>query len=137
MVSEGTVNGVFEDTKVQFLEAATASPIEKPAEFAGIRIASMPNLMAMKLIVIQDRGELRDYFDIMVMEQKGGIPVDAGLKMLIDRYRPRSPDSVIAGVIRGLGYLGDVENDPSVPMSRKEIESFWHERQTELLRKLD
>jgi Domain of unknown function (DUF1814). len=136
MVDDGTVNGIFEGTKVQFLDASTQFPLQAPTEFAGIRLASLPDLMAMKLKVIQDRGELRDYFDIMLIEQHGGISVDAGLKMLVDRYRPRAPEGVVAGVVRGLGYMGDVENDPSLPVSRQTIEKYWQNRQPELLRHL-
>lgn len=136
MVDDGTVNGIFDGTKVQFLDASTQFSLQAPTEFAGIRLASLSDLIAMKLKIIQDRGELRDYFDIMLIEQQGGISVDAGLKMLVDRYRPRAPEGVVAGVVRALGYMGDVENDPSLPVSRQTIEKYWQNRQPELLRHL-
>lgn len=92
--------------------------------------------MAVKLKIIQDQGELRDYFDIMLIEQQGDISVDAGLKMLVDRYHPRAPEGAVAGVVRALGYMGDVENDPSLPASRQTIEKYWQSRRPELLRHL-
>lgn len=136
MVGQGTVNGIFEDTKIQFLDASTQRNVQEPADFAGIRLASLPDLMAMKLKVIQDRGALRDYFDIMLIEQQGRITVEAGLKMLVDRYQPHAPEGVVAGVVRGLGYFDDVEDDPSLPAARTEIENFWKRRQPQILRNL-
>ena len=37
--------------------------LEPPEEVDGLRIAGLSDLMAMKLKVVGDRGELRDYFD--------------------------------------------------------------------------
>jgi hypothetical protein len=61
--SAGTLNGIFSATKVQFLHADEARPqhlLEPPVEVDGLQIAGLSDLMAMKLKVVGDRGELRD-----------------------------------------------------------------------------
>ena len=80
----GTLNGVFSATRVQFLHADEARPqrlLESPAQVDGLRIARISDLMAMKLKVVGDRGELRDYFDLMTIEQRTGRMVDEGLAL--------------------------------------------------------
>jgi hypothetical protein len=132
MVDEGTLNGLFESTKVQFLDASTQRLLEPTTLFGGVRLASMADIAATKLKVIQDRGALRDYFDLMVIDEH--IPMEEGLRLLVEKYQPLAPAGLIANVVRGLGYLGDVEDDPSLPVPREQIESFWASRQPRLVR---
>lgn len=132
MVDDGTLNGMFEATKVQFLDASTQRLLEPTTSFGGVRLASLPDITAAKLKVIQDRGALRDYFDLMIIDQH--LPMEEGLRLLVEKYRPHSPTGLIANVVRGLGYMGDVEDDPSLPQPRAEIEKFWASRQPRLAR---
>lgn len=136
LVEYGTVNGLFESTKFQMLDASHHTLLKEPIRFAGIRIASVADLMATKLKVIQDRGALRDYFDIMLIEEQAGLRVEEGLGYLIDRYKPEAPDAVLHNVVRGLGYMGDVEDDPSLPVSRAQIERYWAQRQPQIMTSL-
>ncbi|MCM3503251.1 hypothetical protein M3667_15370 [Microbacterium sp. P26] len=82
--------------------------------------------------MIQARGALRDYFDLMVIDEH--LPMEEGLRLLAEKYQPQAPGGLIANVVRGLGYMGDVEDDPSLPVSRAEIEQFWSARQPRLAR---
>lgn len=132
MVDVGTLNGMFEATKVQFLDASTQVLLEPTTSFGGVRLASLADITAAKLKVIQDRGALRDYFDLMIIDEH--LPMEEGLRLLVEKYRPLAPAGLIANVVRGLGYLGDVEDDPSLPQSRAEIEKFWSVRQPRLAR---
>ncbi len=129
----GTVNGTFDGAKLQFLDASSQTPVEPTFSYAGLRVASLGDLMAMKLKVVRDRGELRDYFDIMAIEQATDLRVEEGMRLLVQRYRPRGPDELIAETVRALGYLDDVENDPSLPAARQEIAGYWEARQRHLL----
>lgn len=130
----GTLNGVFEDTKVQFLDASTQRPLRGFTEVDGVRIASLPDLLATKVKVIADRGELRDYFDLMVIEQRTDLTVEEGLVLFVDRYQPASPESAISAIVRGLGYLDDVNDDPGLPVERAEVEAYWRRRAPEIVR---
>ncbi|GAA2222291.1 nucleotidyl transferase AbiEii/AbiGii toxin family protein [Herbiconiux moechotypicola] len=130
----GTLNGVFEDTKVQFLDASSQRLLEPTTQFGGVRLASLGDVLATKLKVIQDRGALRDYFDLMILDDH--ISLEEGLTLLVEKYQPIAPAGLIANVVRGLGYLEDVEDDPSLPLPRKTIEAFWMGRQPEIVRNL-
>lgn len=132
LADEGTLNGVFDDTKVQFLDASSQQLLEPTTQFGGVRLASLADVLATKLKVIQDRGALRDYFDLMLLDDH--ISIEEGLHLLVQKYRPVAPAGVIANVVRGLGYLDDVEDDPSLPLARDDIEAFWARRQPEIVR---
>ena len=134
--ASGTLNGVISRTKVQFLHADERQAqrlLDPPTVIGGLRVAGLRDLLAMKLKVIGDRGELRDYFDVMRVEQDGRHTVAEGLGFFLARFAPASPSDAIGHIVRALGYLDDVEDDLQLPVGRREIEAYWRRRQPEIL----
>ena len=137
------LNGVFSETRLQFLHADEgASPqrlLETPTLVEGLRIASISDLLAMKLKVIGDRGEARDYFDLMTIERETGRRAEEGLGLYLARYNvpAEQANASIAPIIRALGYFGDVEEDEALPIPLAEIERYWQRRQPEIIAHLD
>lgn len=130
----GTLNGIFEGTKVQFLDATSQHVLDDFTEVDGVRIASLPDLLATKVKVIADRGELRDYYDLMAIEQQTDLTVEQGLVLFVERYQPASPESAVSRIVRGLGYLEDVNDDPGLPVGRATVESYWAKRAPQIMR---
>jgi hypothetical protein len=87
----------------------------------------------MKLKVIGDRGELRDYFDLMTIEQRTGRTAEEGLALFIARFRPEYPQRAISHIILGLGYFDDVDPDDALPAPRTQIVGYWTRRQREII----
>ena len=135
-IGEGTLNGLFSETKVQFLSAASQRLLEQPTEVAGLRVAGISDILATKLKVIGDRGELRDYFDLMEIERKAGRRVEEGLGLFMARYQVRPENTSINHIVKALGYLGDVDEDDLLPEKKDVIESYWRRRQPEIVRNL-
>jgi hypothetical protein len=133
----GTLNGVFDTARVQFLDASGQHMLDETMVVAGVRVAGLRDLFATKLKVIADRGELRDYFDLLVIEQQAGLRAEDGLRMFVDRYRPTVPRQAVAGIVLGLGYLDDVADDPALPMRREDVEKYWRRRQPEIEKAVD
>jgi hypothetical protein len=132
----GTLNGVFSATRVQFLHADEARPqrlLESPAPVDGLQVAQISDLMAMELKVVGDRGELRDYLDLMTIEQRTGRRVDEGLALFVERFQPEYPDQAINHILLGLGYFDDVDPDDALPVSRQKIVDYWTRRQREII----
>jgi hypothetical protein len=70
----------------------------------------------------------------MVIEQRTPVTVETAL---VD-YQARYNDSRnLAHLIRALGYLGDVADDPALPAARGRIERYWATRQPEILASFD
>lgn len=45
----------------------------------------------MKLKVMAERGELRDYFDVKAIDEEGGVSVEEGIDLYMRRYRLTPP----------------------------------------------
>lgn len=128
MRAPGTLTGLFLRTKIQFLHADQIAPqrfLMQPIEVAGLRVAGLDDLLAMKLKVVGDRGELRDYFDLMTIEQRAGRSVEEGLQLFLARFQPEYPQDALGHIVRGLGYFDDVEPDDQLPVSRQTIVDYW------------
>lgn len=96
-------------------------------------MARLSDLMAMKLKVVGDRGELRDYFDLMVIEQQTGRTADEGLALFAERFRPDYPQQAVNHIVLGLGYFDDVDPDDALPATRAQIIDYWSRRQREIV----
>lgn len=132
MIDEGTLNGVLDEAKVQFLETTDQRIVEPLVDVAGIPVAGLGDLLATKLNVVGGRGELRDYFDLLVLERDAERTVEEGCALFVERYQPVAPGPALAHIIEGLGYFEDVADDPSLPMGRADIERYWKRRQPEV-----
>ncbi|MFN8097981.1 MAG: hypothetical protein U0Q21_06795 [Dermatophilaceae bacterium] len=89
LIAPGTLKGVFRDTKLQFLDASAQSSLAPPIDFAGLKVATVPDLSAMKLKVVGDRAELRDYVDLMAIIEGTDLTLEDGFALLIERFAPR------------------------------------------------
>lgn len=128
-IDGGTVNGRLGVTKIQVLDASGQKRLAALTSLAGIRIAAVEDILAMKLKVIMDRGELRDYFDLMCIEKATDLDVVFGIRLYLVRYSPDVPEQHIYQIVKSLGYLGDVADDPGLPASKAEIAAYWSKRQ--------
>ncbi len=134
--NENSLNAVFGNTKVQFLSMTGQYPVEDDVDVAGLRVAQIRDLAATKLKAIGDRGELRDYFDLMVIEEQTGLAAETSLLDYQQRYKTKDQNT-LTHIVLGLGYLGDVGDDATLPVERSIIENFWQERQPVLVDNLD
>ena len=131
----GTLNGVFSATRVQFLHADEGRPqhlLEPPVRVDGLHVAELSDLMAMKLKVVGDRGELRDYFDLMIIEQRTGRTADEGLALFVERFRPEYP-----GRRSTISCSASDTSTTWIPTthcrSRAQIVDYWTRRQPEIV----
>jgi hypothetical protein len=131
-----TLNLLLDATRLQFLEASSVRVLEPPDHVAGVPVAGLGDLLAMKLKVICDRGELRDYFDLLAIERQGHRRVEEGIALALEKYRPKAASAFVQSIVRGLGYLDDVQEDPAIPMARAEVTAYWERRVPEIVRSL-
>jgi hypothetical protein len=131
-----TLNAYLDRTKLQFLEASSLHLLEPLVPVAGLQVAALGDLLAMKLKVVRDRGELRDYYDLLVIERDGRRRAEEGIALALRKYRPRAAGAFAESVVRGLSYLDDVEDDPAVPLSKAEVAAYWRARVPEIARSL-
>lgn len=132
-----TLNCLFNATRLQVLDASTQRLIRPTTQVAGVRVASVADIMATKIKVIVDRGELRGYFDLMQIERQAGYQVESGIALAISKYHPADRSTFVYSVLKALGSFGDVADDPGLPVPREVIEEYWIARQLGVARRLD
>lgn len=95
----------LDGTKVEFLRHAY--PLLEPVEeFDGIRMLSLPDVAAMKLNAIANRGAKKDFFDLVELARHH--PLSAMLGWFERKYRNADRFTVI----RSLAWFEDAEMEP-------------------------
>ena len=85
-------------------------PVSPPARLAGlpIDVASLDDLVCMKLSAIAGRGAARDFWDLHAMIEVGERP----LGEVIAVFRRKHPAVDIGHLVRSLAYFGDADAEP-------------------------
>lgn len=135
-----TLSGYYGQTKLEILHADAGQtpqkPIEPPVIISGLRVAGLSDLAAMKLSAIGGRGQLRDYFDLKLIEDRGGISIEDALAHYVTRYQTDPAHASVRHILDAMGYLDDVDEDSMVPASKPDLERWWKARQVRLIRNL-
>ncbi len=135
--AEGTLKGLFGATKLEIFDASRLNLLAKPVVVAGLSIAGLPDLMAMKIKVMAERGEMRDYFDVKAIDEKGAISVEEGIELYMRRYGIDASSDALPHLYRTMGDLSDVEADDLLPIDLDELQQWWGARQVRVLRNSD
>jgi hypothetical protein len=132
MPRAGSLGIVIGSTHLEFSDASMTSLTEPTEVVAGIAVAGLGDLMAMKLSAITKRKQLRDYEDLRAIEQVGGRRVEEGLALFAERYEVPDEAGLLA-VIEALGAIDRCPEDPLVIMPRGLLMSYWHRRLPEII----
>lgn len=109
--------------KIEVLDASGPDRLAEPTLVAST-IGSVQNLMAMKLKVMAERGELRDYFDVKAIDEEGGVSVEEGIEFYMRRYRLNPSSEALPHLYKAMGDLSDVEPDELLPVELSELPSL-------------
>lgn len=112
-LAQGTVHGVIAGVKVSFLEfrPALLEPlVEWPA--IGCRLASCPDLAAMKLLAVAQRGTKKDFIDVHELSRQ--MP----LADMLACYQKRFGVTDTSRLLASLCFFDDAENEPMPVMLR-------------------
>ena len=136
-VAEGTLNCRVDGVRVQFLHARGQRQLDPPLLVDGLAVASVRDIAATKYKVIGDRGELRDYFDLMRIEIDAGIGPQTGLRLYSERFGVGLDHPSVAHIVRALGSFADVADDPWLAEAAEgaglaAVSSYWQRRQPEV-----
>ena len=138
-LAEGTLNCVFDNVKLQFLSAIGQHQIAAGRKVGEMTVGSLPDVAATKLKVVGDRGELRDYYDLMCIEAQGAADVPQMLEWYCIRYGLERTDQTVYHIVRALGSMHDVADDPWLSESLGDprlfgsVTEYWRRRQPEIV----
>lgn len=111
-----------------------ARDIQQGTAVDGIRIGSLPDLMAMKLDVIRDRQQLRDYIDICEMDRTGACRIEDGLRYHRQRYAPTVSWEETTRVAEMATDPPRMASDPVFDARMPEVVDYLAQRRDEVIR---
>jgi hypothetical protein len=123
----GSLAGVLRSTKFEFSDASTVHRVEPTTEVAGIPVAGLGDLLAMKAKAITARKELRDYEDLKAIEMLAGRRFEEGIALAIQRYSITTEGGVMS-FITALARVDRCSEDPLVVTPRDELIAYWKGR---------
>jgi hypothetical protein len=89
-------------------------------EDLGARLASVEDLVCMKLWAIASRGLARDFWDLHALLEYG--TASGSLERALELYAQKHPSADVGHVVRSLVYFGEAE---SAPLPRGLTPSQW------------
>jgi len=139
---DGTLNGVFEDAKVQFLWSRGQRVLAKAIRVGGLNVGSIDDILATKVKVVGDRAELRDFFDLMEIEARAHRYVEEGLQLYMARFGIDETHMSLGHIVKGFGYFDDLNDDPFLeaasPAGLKDrVIRYWTDRQPQIVAHFD
>ncbi len=106
--------------------------IAKPAYIDGLPVASLADLLAMKLDVIMYRPKLRDYIDIAAIDQSRIFTIEEGLAFHAERYGTALYGHAAAQIVRLLESPGKLSAERVFNTSVDETLSYLKHRAQEV-----
>ncbi|MXW95445.1 MAG: nucleotidyl transferase AbiEii/AbiGii toxin family protein [Acidimicrobiaceae bacterium] len=141
-IAAGTLNCNVEGVGVQFLWARGQTSLETGQSVSGLTVGSLPDVAATKLKAIGDRGELRDYYDLMRIETDAGVTMETTLRLYSRRFGTGLDHTSVPHIVRAIGSFTDVAPDPWLAESVQgldradatvdAVQSYWSRRQPEI-----
>ena len=111
-----------------------ARDVQRGTTVDGIRIGSLPDLMAMKLDVIRERHQLRDYIDICEMDRTGACKIEDGLRYHRQRYSPTVSWEETTRVAEMATDPPRMASDPVFDALMSEVVAYLAQRRDEVMR---
>jgi hypothetical protein len=111
-----TVKGVINGIKVDFV-AHIYPPLNEPAVEEGIRLYSLNDIAAMKLVAIGDNGSrLKDFVDMTYLSTK------MSLTEMLSSYAGKYKNANPVHALRGLSYFGDIDFTVEIELTHGRFE---------------
>jgi len=118
---DNNIIGIFNGTKLSFIYFKPGMT-QVPQQFEGVHIASIKDLMAMKISAISQRGAKRDFIDLFFIMKQYELPITEVMLQYFEIYKMFKPNPIHA--LKSLTYFDDAEKEP---MPKMRIPVQWHE----------
>lgn len=110
--------------------------IQRPIKIDGLRVASLPDLIASKIDVILYRPKLRDYIDLVAIDTSSPYRLEDGLRLHFHRYGITPAHTDAARLVNLLRNPGDLASDGVFEDRREEVLQYLATRVPDVERHL-
>jgi len=124
-LNEGTLYGLFAQTKMSLIAYPLFTPAEKVRGFGTVSILTPADIAVMKIIAISQRGKKRDFFDLYWI-CRNITPLHEIISRVDKQYSVQQNPTHI---LKSLVYFQDAEDDPNPEIyfkaDWKEVKKFF------------
>jgi hypothetical protein len=85
---------------------------ERPKRYQRVRIASVRDIAAMKVVAIGDRGSRKDFYDLYTILQAGGLNIQGIFGDVVTKFQ--LPRDNLYHYIQALTYFEDAVKEPDI-----------------------
>ena len=114
-----------------------AKTLLKPSVIDGMRVASMADLLAMKLDVIMYRPKVRDYVDLAALDASSPYSIEDGLLFHMRRYGATPANNDLDHIVALLDEPGQLHPDPAFVTAGDSALDYLKSRVPDLRRHLE
>jgi len=124
-----TLKGIIEDIKIDLITHAYPF-VQAPSLEQNIRMASLPDIAAMKLNAIHGNGtRIKDFVDIAYLSSQ------LTLSQMLEAYAVKYAASNITSAVKSLAYFGDINVNEPVRMTNPVFE--WKKIETRIVEMIE
>lgn len=126
-LADDTFLGVFNNVKISFFQYKYPS-IGQFSEYKNIKLASIEDLVAMKIDALQSRGSKRDFIDLYTLLTHNNWTISEAIGFFKDKFK--SVNYNIQHVTMSLIYFDDADKSPEIikmndPLDWAKIKNFF------------
>ena len=114
-----------------------AKTLLKPSVIDGMRVASMADLLAMKLDLIMYRPKVRDYVDLAALDASSPYSIEDGLLFHMRRYGATPANNDLDHIVALLDEPGQLHPDPAFATAGDSALDYLKSRVPDLRRHLE
>ncbi|PIT93778.1 hypothetical protein COU00_02525 [Candidatus Falkowbacteria bacterium CG10_big_fil_rev_8_21_14_0_10_43_11] len=104
----GTLYGKLAGAKISLISYPFFKPSQPLLSVGSIRVLTLPDIAAMKIVAISQRGRKRDFIDIYWLATHGQ-GLEQSIKAALRQY---NVSQNLSHILKSLVYFNDADNDP-------------------------
>ena len=109
---EHLVRGTFDSVQVDIAARPHDMVLAPPMLIEDLSVASLPDIAAGKVVAVAGRRQLRDFVDLMSIENSGGISLPQAVTLYFAKYRYEASPANLQRILDHLVNFRFVADDP-------------------------
>ena len=112
--SDRFVRGTFNAVNIDIVAQEDQFRLGPTTTVDGLHVASLQDIAAGKYNAVATRKQLRDFVDVMLIEEQGGITIEQGIFLYCRKHAIDLDMEVVRGVLRHLTDFRYLDDDPAM-----------------------
>ena len=136
--SERIVRGTFDAVNIDIVAHPDDFRLGPPVTVDGLNVGSLQDITAGKCNAVSTRRQMRDYVDLMWIEEHGGITIEQGILLYLRKHAIDFDMEAVRGFLRHLTDFRHLDDDPAMSATfgddiRDRVVAYFRRRATDII----